>query len=165
MKLQNIAVILSILFTLSGCSTMRDRPTLERMDLWFKKVKYVETFESSKSPEELLSAARKSGCQNWNTTNTGTAVLGPTAYAPVSVTVSFSVDSGVFGPGGVWAGLKSDAIANHDVVMAFKAYPFNGGSKVEVAPVKKGLVKDLRRDVEDGKLFCSWLYYSNPWRL
>jgi hypothetical protein len=160
-----ISIFLIILLALSGCATMRDRPTLERMDYWFKKVKYVEIIESEKTPEELLSAARESGCQRWDTNSTGTAVVGPNAYAPVSVTVGFSVDSGIFDSGGTWAGLNADAMASHDVVMSFKAFPVNGGSKIEVAPVKKGMRDELKRSVEEGKLFCTWLKFSNPWRM
>jgi hypothetical protein len=160
-----ILVFVTIMITLSGCSAMRDRPTLERMDDWFKKEKYVETFESKKTPEELLFTVQNSACQNWNTTSTGTAVLGPTAYAPVSATVRFSIDSGVFDTGGVWGGLNADSLASYEVVMSFKAFPLNGGSTVQVAPVKKGLLDELKNAVEDGKLFCLWRRFSNPWRI
>ena len=156
---------IAILITLSGCSSMRDRPTLERMDDWFTKVKYVETFESKKTPEELLSAVRNSVCQNWDTTSTGTAVIGPNAYAPVSATVRFSIDSGVFSTGGVWGGLNADSLASYEVVMSFKAFPLNGGSTVQVAPVNKGMVDEMKHAVEDGKLFCLWRRFSNPWRM
>lgn len=160
-----ILVPITILLTLSGCSSIRDRPTLERMDDWFKKVKYVETFESKKTPEELLSAVRNSACQSWNTTSTGTAVIGPNAYAPVSATVRFSIDTGVFSTGGVWGGLNADSLASYEVVMSFKAFPSNGGSTVEVAPVKKGMVNEVKNSIEVGKLFCNWRRFSDPWRM
>jgi hypothetical protein len=64
--------------------------------------------------------------------------------------VGFSVDSGIFDSGGTWAGLNADAMASHDVVMSFKAFPVNGRSKIEVAPVKKGMRDELKRSVEEG---------------
>ena len=152
-------------FGLCSCATMSNKPTIERMALWFNKPKYVETFESTKSVEELIAIAKSSPCQGERIESSGTAVVGPNAYAPVSVTVLHMFDAGMLPEGGAWAALKHDAFGSHDVVMAFKAFPTPSGSKVEVAPVKAGVSEQLKESIESGQLFCQWLLFSDPWRM
>lgn len=162
---RSFTAIMLAIFGLSSCATMSNKPTIERMALWFNKPKYVEIFKSSKSVEELIASAQASPCQGEQINSSGTAVVGPNAYAPVSVTVYHTFDSGVLPDGGAWAALKHDAFGTHDVVMAFKVFPTPSGSRVEVAPVKDGVNDQLKASIEKGQLFCEWLLFSDPWRM
>jgi len=153
-----------LMISLCSCSTMSNKPTLERMALWFNKTKYVATLESAKSVEEVISLAKASPCQGKQIDSSGTAVVGPNAYAPISVTVIHRFDSGDLPDGGAWAALKHDAFGSHDVVMAFKAFPTPSGSRIEVAPVKSGVAEQLKQSIEKGQLFCQWQLFSDPWR-
>ncbi len=150
---------------LAGCATMSDRPSLERIDAWFARPKYVVEFESTKSPSELIDGLKASGCLSWSITSSGTAVVGPNAYAPVSVNATFTAAFGAEPDGSVWASLDYDASMVHDTALGVKAFPIESGSRVLVTPVKLGMNDQIKSHLEAGTLLCNWETFADRWRL
>ena len=152
--LKLIGFISLAIFT-SSCATSQSRPSIERMDRWFAKSKYVVEFNSEKTPQELIEGLRASNCQT---------EIGKTP-GPAVPDVKFAADYGVLPDGTHWASLNSDAPMMHDSVMGVMAKPTIVGSNVLVSPVKSGEARAIKLSLEAGILFCNWRAFSDPWRM
>lgn len=150
---------------LVSCAAMPDRPTVERMDRWFSKPKYVIEFESEKAPSLLIIALKQSNCQGESKRSSLVLPAGQNIFVPVSAQVHFRADYGNESTGMEWASLNFDSWNSRDSVMAVRAYPLGGGSRVLVAPVRQGIDAEIKASLESGSLFCDWYDFVNKWRM
>ncbi len=160
-----LALITTICVSMTGCATMRDRPTVERIDDWFAKTKYVIEIQSTQTPQELMDGLKQAPCQDGTVDSSGTAVVGPNAYAPVSVSVRFYTDFGTYPDGSLWASMNSSSLMMHDSVMAVRAFATDTGSRVLITPVVREKNDEIKSQLEAGLLLCNWRLYVDPWRM